>query len=85
MYSKKVVVKKETGLHARPGAEVVSMAMGFQSDITLYKGEKKINAKEVLEILSADINFNDEILIEANGADEEVAVETLEKYIGSTE
>lgn len=85
MYRKKVVVKKETGLHARPGADVVSMAMNFQSDIVLYKGDKKINAKEVLEILAADVNFNDEIVIEANGVDEEIAVNTLESYIGSTE
>ena len=83
MIAKKVVVKKETGLHARPGSEVVDLAMKFQSDINLKKGDKVINAKEVLEILSADINFNDEITIEANGVDEEEAVKALEEYIGS--
>ena len=57
--------------------------MKFQSDIKLKKGDKVINAKEVLEILSADINFNDEIIIEANGTDEEEAVKALEEYIGS--
>lgn len=83
MVTKNVIVKKETGLHARPGSEVVDLAMKFQSDIKLKKGDKVINAKEVLEILSADINFNDEIIIEANGVDEEEAVKTLEEYIGS--
>ncbi len=83
MVTKKVVVKKETGLHARPGSEVVDIAMKFQSDINLKKGDKVINAKEVLEILSADINFNDEIIIEANGVDENEAVKALEEYIGS--
>ena len=83
MIAKKVIVKKETGLHARPGSEVVDLAMKFQSDIKLKKGDKVINAKEVLEILSADINFNDEIIIEANGVDEEEAVKALEEYIGS--
>lgn len=83
MITKKVIVKKETGLHARPGSEVVDIAMKFQSDISLKKGEKVINAKEVLEILSADINFNDEITIEANGVDEEEAVKALVEYIGS--
>ncbi len=83
MVAKNVVVKKETGLHARPGSEVVDLAMKFQSDINLKKGDKVINAKEVLEILSADINFNDEITIEANGVDEEEAVKALEEYIGS--
>lgn len=83
MIAKKVVVKKETGLHARPGSEVVDLAMKFQSDINLKKDDKVINAKEVLEILSANINFNDEIIIEANGVDEEEAVKTLEEYIGS--
>ena len=83
MIAKKVVVKKETGLHARPGSEVVDLAMKFQSDINLKKDDKVINAKEVLEILSANINFNDEIIIEANGVDEEEAVKALEEYIGS--
>mgnify|MGYP005781286565 CR=1 FL=1 len=83
MVTKNVIVKKETGLHARPGSEVVDLAMKFQSDIKLKKGDKVINAKEVLEILSADINFNDEIIIEANGVDEEEAVKALEEYIGS--
>ena len=83
MVTKNVIVKKETGLHARPGSEVVDLAMKFQSDIKLKKGNKVINAKEVLEILSADINFNDEIIIEANGVDEEEAVKALEEYIGS--
>ena len=83
MVTKKVVVKKETGLHARPGSEVVNLAMQFQADINLKKGDQVINAKEVLEILSADINFNDEIIIEANGVDEEEAVKALEEYIGS--
>ncbi len=83
MVTKKVVVKKETGLHARPGSEVVNLAMQFQADINLKKGDQVINAKEVLEILSADINFNDEIIIEANGIDEEEAVQALETYIGS--
>ena len=83
MVAKNVVVKKETGLHARPGSEVVDLAMKFQSDINLKKGDKVINAKEVIEILSADINFNDEITIEANGVDEEEAVKALEEYIGS--
>ena len=35
MVAKNVVVKKETGLHARPGSEVVDLAMKFQSDINL--------------------------------------------------
>ena len=83
MVTKNVIVKKETGLHARPGGEVVDLAMKFQQDIKLKKGDKVINAKEVLEILSADINFNDEIIIEANGVDEEEAVKALEEYIGS--
>lgn len=82
MIAKKVIVK-ETGLHARPGSEVVDLAMKFQSDINLKKDDKVINAKEVLEILSANINFNDEIIIEANGVDEEEAVKALEEYIGS--
>ena len=83
MIAKKVIVKKETGLHARPGSEVVDLAMKFQSDINLKKDAKVTNAKEVLEILSANINFNDEIIIEANGVDEEEAVKALEEYIGS--
>lgn len=81
MYKKKVVVKSKTGLHARPGTEVVECAVKFDSVINIEFNDKVIDAKEVLDIISSDINCGDEIIINANGADEEKAVNELVKLI----
>ena len=37
MYTKKVVLKNKTGLHARPASEFVGTAGKFKSEITLKK------------------------------------------------
>lgn len=82
---KTAIVKSASGLHARPGAGLVELAMTFSSDITLEKDGNKINAKEVLEVLSGNMNAGDEIKIIAKGKDEEEAASKIMEYINTTE
>lgn len=77
MKKEKVVLRNETGLHARPAAELAKIAGKHQCEINLYIGEKKINAKSILNIMSAGIKGNTEIEIECNGIDEEIALKEI--------
>mgnify|MGYP003370283985 CR=1 FL=1 len=79
MRKEKIILRNETGLHARPAAELAQIAGKYQSEINLYIGEKKINAKSILNIMSAGIKGNTEIEIECNGTDEETALEEIVK------
>lgn len=80
-----VVVKSRNGLHARPASQLVQIASKFKSDINIQIGEKSINAKSVLAVLSSGIEFNSKITISALGEDEMQAVEELIKFIENYE
>lgn len=77
------VVKLETGLHARPAAELVKLANTFKSTILLEKQDKKINAKDIWEILSSNIEFNDNVIINCEGEDEKIALDSISKFIAN--
>ncbi|SHK31543.1 HPr family phosphocarrier protein [Paramaledivibacter caminithermalis] len=81
MYKKEVVVKNENGLHARPASLFIQKASKFKSEINLQIGDKSIDAKSILAVLSAGIRCNSKITISAVGEDEKQAVQELIKFI----
>jgi len=86
MYKQTVVVKNQSGLHARPGAVFVDKAKTFSSNIKisrLDKPEKVVNAKSIIFVLSVGIKKNMEVEISAEGSDEKEAVDTLVEMIKS--
>ena len=76
-----IVVRNKVGLHARPAALFVQIAAAHQSKITVTKGDKTGNAKSILGILALGVHQDDRITIQADGADEGEALETLAKLI----
>lgn len=81
MKKEKVIIKNETGLHARPASELAKLASKFKCDVNIIIGEKKINAKSILGIMSAGVKANTEIEIECVGEDEEQAMKELVEAI----
>lgn len=79
MVKEKVIVKNETGLHARPASELVKLANQFKSNVQIIIGEKRANAKSMLGVMSAGVRANTEIEIECEGEDEEVALKEIIK------
>ncbi|GAA0462985.1 HPr family phosphocarrier protein [Alkalibacillus silvisoli] len=85
MVEKKVIVKLETGLQARPAAKFVQEANRFSSEVHLEKGNKRVNAKSIMGVMSLAIGTNEEVTLQAEGADEEQAVDTLVSMMESVE
>lgn len=81
MYSESIIVENKTGIHARPAVLFVQTAAKFQSNITIKKNDVTASAKSIINILSLGITRGDEIMISAEGKDEEVAVKELVKLI----
>lgn len=80
MPSRGVILENATGLHARPARVFAKAAAGFDADVTVVKtgGEAEpVNAKSVLSVLTLDCHQGDEIVITAEGADAEEALERL--------
>ena len=77
MYSKSVVVRNPSGLHARPASEFVAKAKGFQSKISIRRpGDDSFlgNAKSIIIMLSMGVAQGDAVEIMADGPDEQQAV-----------
>ena len=81
MVSTKLRIDIPTGLHLRPISVLCTRAIDFSSRITIKKGDKSVNAKSVLGVLSACVRFGDEIELVCEGPDEEVALETISQMI----
>jgi len=74
MKKEKVTLKNETGLHARPASELVKLASKFKSEVYITAGEKRVNAKSMLALMSAGIKTNTELEVECSGEDEDNAI-----------
>ena len=86
MYSKCVIVRNPSGLHARPASEFVAKAKGFQSKISIRRpGADSFlgNAKSIIIMLSMGVGQGDSVEILADGPDEQQAVESLTTLIES--
>lgn len=77
MVSQKTTVKNASGLHARPASELAKLCTKCNSDITIVVGEKRINPKSILILMSAAIRSGTEIVVECNGATEKEDLEAV--------
>ena len=59
----------------------VQVAGKFSSQILVEKGNKKINAKSIMGVLSLGVKQGEQIYIFANGKDEEKAIDALEELV----
>jgi phosphocarrier protein HPr len=68
------------GIHARPAGLLVKQAQPYKSDVTIIKGEKKANAKSMLNIMALAASNGDTVTVRAEGADEDQVVTELEAF-----
>lgn len=85
MVEQTFVVKNETGLHARPASLFVQKAAKFKSVIKVKKDEKEANAKSIISVLSLGAGKGSEIVISADGADEQEAINSLIELLDNLE
>lgn len=81
MVTREVTVCREDGLEARPIAMLVQKASQFSSTIHIEVGNKKVNAKSIMGMMSLSVCSGDEVVVIASGADEEEAVNAIETYL----
>ena len=81
MFSKEVVVRCESGLHNRQATYFVQKANEFESSIWLESGNRKMNAKSLLGIMSLGIVTGTTVTLSAIGPDAETAVNALDTVL----
>lgn len=74
-------ITDEQGIHARPAGLFVKLAAGFTSTITIGKDGKEVDAKRILGVMSLGAKKGSEVVIKADGEDEDAAVEALSSFL----
>lgn len=83
MLERTVRIVNKNGLHARPAAEIVKLAAKFKSDITIVKDDLDVNGKSIMGVMMLAAEYGSELLLRADGTDEQDAVSAIAKLIES--
>ena len=81
MIKKPVTIKLRDGLDARPIALLVQEASQYASKIYIQIGEKNINAKSIMGMMTLALSSGDNVTVEAEGSDEEQAAKAIVDYL----
>jgi len=81
MIKKSVTINLETGLEARPIALLVQKASQHESSVYIESGDKKVNAKSIMGMMSLGLNSGETLTVVADGVDENEAVCDIEKFL----
>ncbi|MDA0137308.1 HPr family phosphocarrier protein [Solirubrobacter deserti] len=71
------MLPEHVDLHARPAAQFVRAAMGFSSRVAVAAGEREVDAKSLLSVLSLGAKGGTSLRLRAEGDDAERAVAEL--------
>ncbi len=69
------------GLHIRPCAAIAKLAGDYPCNITLVKGNIRVNAKRIMELLTLGAAYGDSIKVIATGPDSEAALHAFGELI----
>ena len=81
MTTKTIKVINTVGLHARPATLFIQKANEYKSSLWIERGDRRVNAKSLLGVLSLGRTKDTEIGLIADGPDEEFAIDGLIEII----
>ncbi|MBQ3104319.1 MAG: HPr family phosphocarrier protein [Lachnospiraceae bacterium] len=81
MIRKEMQIRHAGGLEARPVAVLVQVASQYECTVYLEAGQKRVNAKSIMGMMSLGLNEGETILVETNGSDEAAAMDGIENFI----
>ena len=81
MLERTVKVAMTEGTEERPVAVLVQIASQYESQIHLVSDDKKINAKSIMGMMSMALLNGEEVVIDAEGEDEEAAAAAIEEFL----
>ena len=83
MTSREVTVTNELGMHARAAARFVHLASRFDAQIRVRRASKVMDGKSIMGILLLAAARGTTITIDADGHDEDAAVDALTQLVES--
>ena len=83
MMKKTMTIQLQTGLEARPVALLVQVASQHECSIYVEAGNKKVNAKSIMGMMTLGLAPGEEVTVIADGVDEEAAIQSIEQYLST--
>lgn len=78
---KDVVIRMSDSMEATPIAHLVQLANQFSSKVYFEMDTKKVNAKSIMGMMSLVLSSGATVTIDAEGDDEQNAVDALEDFL----
>ncbi|HET9112557.1 MAG TPA: HPr family phosphocarrier protein [Burkholderiales bacterium] len=82
MLQQDVEITNKLGLHARASAKLTQAAGQFQSAIWITRNQRRVNAKSIMGVMMLAAAKGSIIRLEADGTDENQAMETMLALFG---
>jgi phosphotransferase system HPr (HPr) family protein len=76
-----IVIRNPQGLHARPAEMFVRLAKQFESRIELVREDRRIEARNIIDLLTLGAGPGTELVLEAEGDDADEAVAALARLV----
>lgn len=78
-------VKSQHGIHFRVAGKISKLAENYSGQIfiELVKGNKRVNAQNMLALISLGVKFGDDIKIDINGKDKIKTIEEIKNLLSS--
>jgi len=77
----KYVITDEVGIHARPAGLLVKEAKALASKITIEANGKSADASKLMAVMQLGVKKGQEIVIKAEGDDEDAAIAKIEEFM----
>lgn len=70
-------IQDRLGMHPRPAGKITSCAKSFSSDISLSIGDRVVDAKKLMNVISLNGKCGETIHAVVSGEDEDAAAEAI--------
>lgn len=81
MSKKEIVIQLSNGLEARPVAMLVQVASQFDSEIHVISGQRTVNAKSIMGMMTLGLIPGQQVEVLVDGEDEAQAMENIEEFL----
>ena len=85
MKRKSVSINLEGEQMARNIAMLVQRASKYESSIYIQSGDKRVNAKSIMGMMTLGMDLSEDLEISAEGADEEMALDGITDFLTGEE
>jgi phosphocarrier protein HPr len=82
---KELIVQNKKGLHARPAALFVQLAEKHQVDVTICKGDERVNGKSIMGLLMLGAQYQTSLNLIVEGEAAEAAMQDFESFFSKQE